>query len=767
MSTSVVSDKESRKQEKERVNDPPVLRIFFDDLDRLSDPRRVLNALIWSSKQHNFLLKLGIENRLIEKLDSQEKDNDSHRYETFLYTDKHDYILERLAAMGHDAKAMTLISDPDLLSESFLNIAGDVLIRLTPQTQLFGKLLEDYNFESTGSDGTGLLDMVPERGHSGNKSTTLITTLFRAEDFLQIFLENAGELDNYNNISHHFIGGALSDEEISTLVEHADRFPNVYITGLPQDPGLYECWNHSILMAATEYVSNANVDDLRAASHVQSLEKVLDAKPNVMVAACPIYPFENFVDPRQFVEHAPWYTDDAGSFGFQELARVQTDPISGQLSLSPHNIPHCMPVWRKDIHSRFGFFNEEKYGTYADWAFWLLVFRTMGQVGWVHSGTHGFYFINPHSHNRRYKEHENWHRVIEEEFLDDFLGGVKSDRSERELASRSVMSGEDDIEMGGKLKFATGAHYGLHRNRFDRITESLLPLSSDSLQTGTKFIPFIEKYFVWGEEDGEAKSSSPQPLREPWIGILHVPFDTPKWFEPEQRPERFMCSALWRSSQVNCKGIICLSRDLERSVSNFLPALNVSTVLHPTEFEDCELFDFERFLSDPRIVQVGDWLRRMRFAAQISAPGYKKLMLMKEHTGTYISRENAIFGACSYRSVDLLDAVSNEEYDAILASSVVVMWLYGTSANNAVLECLARATPLLINPLPAVVEYLGRDYPGYISDHMHVSVVLNDHSRIKSCHQYLLERRKEFGMSRLTYEAFCKSLESSSVYQDL
>ena len=43
----------------------------------------------------------------------------------------------------------------------------------------------------------------------------------------------------------------------------------------------------------------------------------------------------------------------------------------------------------------------------------------------------------------------------------------------------------------------------------------------------------------------------------------------------------------------------------------------------------------------------------------------------------------------------------------------MILSLVDASANNAVIDCIARATPLLVNPHPAVIEYFGADYPTY------------------------------------------------------
>ena len=62
---------------------------------------------------------------------------------------------------------------------------------------------------------------------------------------------------------------------------------------------------------------------------------------------------------------------------------------------------------------------------------------------------------------------------------------------------------------------------------------------------------------------------------------------------------------------------------------------------------------------------------------------------------------------------------------ACLSSSVVLCLLYATAANNVVIECIARATPILVNPLAAVVEYLGPDYPLYACDEDEAALLLS------------------------------------------
>jgi hypothetical protein len=64
-----------------------------------------------------------------------------------------------------------------------------------------------------------------------------------------------------------------------------------------------------------------------------------------------------------------------------KLAKLERDE-QGRWMLVPHNIPHCMPVWRKAVHDKFGYFDEPRFGTFADWAFWLKVTKG-GEKGFL------------------------------------------------------------------------------------------------------------------------------------------------------------------------------------------------------------------------------------------------------------------------------------------------------------------------------------------------------------------------------------------------
>jgi len=109
-----------------------------------------------------------------------------------------------------------------------------------------------------------------------------------------------------------------------------------------------------------------------------------------------------------------------------------------------------------------------------------------------------------------------------------------------------------------------------------------------------------------------------------------------------------------------------------------------------------------------------------------------------------------------------LDRLDDQNYDTLLTQNLVFLDLYDSSANNAIIECIARATPILVNPLPAVVEYLGEDYPFYFSNLNEAAEKSKDNNLVLETHKYLLnlETRK-----KLTREYFLDSFKNSEVYK--
>ena len=107
--------------------------------------------------------------------------------------------------------------------------------------------------------------------------------------------------------------------------------------------------------------------------------------------------------------------------------------------------------------------------------------------------------------------------------------------------------------------------------------------------------------------------------------------------------------------------------------------------------------------------------------------------------------------------------MENKEFDKFLTNTIAFLNLIDTSANNGVTDCISRNIPLLVNCHPAVVQYLGEDYPFYYNSMETANKKIKDIELIKETYYYL----KNMDKSKLDIKTFIRDFEQSNIYQDL
>src|SRR4029450_4291890 len=98
---------------------------------------------------------------------------------------------------------------------------------------------------------------------------------------------------------------------------------------------------------------------------------------------------------------------------------------------------------------------------------------------------------------------------------------------------------------------------------------------------------------------------------------------------------------------------------------------------------------------------------------------------------------------------EIMRSVPPNEYDELLSQNVVLTEVFDSSANNVIIECIARNTPVIVNRHPAVVEYLGADYP-LLFDVIEEVPDLLASERLFAAHRYLARLEKRW----LSVDAF-------------
>lgn len=300
-------------------------------------------------------------------------------------------------------------------------------------------------------------------------------------------------------------------------------------------------------------------------------------------------------------------------------------------------------------------------------------------------------------------------------------------------------------------------HYS-HRSGWTYAVSLLSKLHSSS---GVRLVSFAERAFTWAP----LAERITEPLREPWVAFMHeVPH------APTFRRNSFVAMAespIWKASLPHCKGIFCLSEYLAGWIRKTYPGVPVSVVYHPTGNPPVA-FDMDKFRSNPSpaIVHIGWFLRNIASFYRLKAPGYRKVLLVKRDMRPYLQGEIWSMGPTrGQQQVELVTHLPDRAYDDLLARNIGFVNLYDASANNAVIECIARATPLLVNPHPAVMEYLGRRYPFYFTDVEEAARKAADLELVERAHRYLRDTAEV--RERVQGDAFLKAVAASDVYKNL
>jgi glycosyltransferase involved in cell wall biosynthesis len=205
---------------------------------------------------------------------------------------------------------------------------------------------------------------------------TLVTSMFRGDEYLEGFLENSASLEQYETIEHLIARPNSPGREHCRLQDHIHDHDGAVYIWLCEDPGLYGVWNLLGRLGTSEYLSNFNIDDRRAPGHVTRLVSVLDQDPDVDVcsAALRVSTTKNLCW-EESDDCEVWYASDSSrKYESRDLV------IGRDGQVASCNMPHCMPVWRKSLHISNGEFDEARFGPSSDWEFWL------------RGGKHGFGF---------------------------------------------------------------------------------------------------------------------------------------------------------------------------------------------------------------------------------------------------------------------------------------------------------------------------------------------------------------------------------------
>jgi hypothetical protein len=308
------------------------------------------------------------------------------------------------------------------------------------------------------------------------------------------------------------------------------------------------------------------------------------------------------------------------------------------------------------------------------------------------------------------------------------------------------------------------------------------------------------------------------PFTKSWIGFIHHTFSPEGYTDNSAENifinKHFIDSlATCRGIFVLSND---LKTKVEKRLQELNSIVPVYALFHPTEIpEDCKKFNIEKFLNNPdkKVIQIGGWLRDSYaiYKLPIDSLTYnnplkikkavlqgkamenyfrpkKTLLYMSHDLKNHNTDTKMTFCSCrctcreewkgelcpcdresfpnkynigllktiedNHKSVKILEHLNNDEYDELLTENIVFINLVDASAANTIIECIVRNVPIIVNKIPPVVEYLGKNYPCYYESLREAADKCTDPSMIQNAHEYLKNLDKSF----LGIENFVDSL---------
>lgn len=267
-----------------------------------------------------------------------------------------------------------------------------------------------------------------ETNEKWNPMCTLITSMFNGDEYKQAFLDNVSNFDQLNGIELLVFRPASRGHEHDDLMNFGQATPSLIYLWLANDPGLYDVWNLGTRLSSSAFCSNANIDDKRAPDHIVSLVKSLQGNLECSVASSALRVTDHKEETwESSSQDIVWYKPiTSETYGVDKLARFD----NAQQKLISHNIPHCMPVWRADLHRKYGFFAEKRFGPSSDWEFWLRA-GICGEKFYLLNRDLGLYYRAPQSYWRRDPNAKNYDVAIVNEYFSE--GSLREKRLSSDL----------------------------------------------------------------------------------------------------------------------------------------------------------------------------------------------------------------------------------------------------------------------------------------------------------------------------------------------
>lgn len=345
---------------------------------------------------------------------------------------------------------------------------------------------------------------------------------------------------------------------------------------------------------------------------------------------------------------------------------------------------------------------------------------------------------------------------------------VASKFSEERIASENSLGGhqywlancEEMFRLFQPFKMQDWSYFegeaSAHRGGWKSLISYMLKNNVLKRDCGVPLLDVVEKYFVWDKNPAMECS---------WVGISHMTPNTPDYLSIADI-DRLVENENFVKSLPLCKAFIVLSDYIKEYLTeklNNICNVNIVSLKHPVS-DDIKHFNIQRFYQNnqKKVILLGQQMRKISSIYLLKTNrkkwwmyGHPDVELMHDRRNNELKMLNQ---KPNVDNVEMVKINNNAEYDKIISENIILMDFIDASANNAILECISGNIPFFTKRLPAIEEYLGKDYPMYFEELSDIEDIINNDSKLKEIYtqtnSYLLKLDK----TEFHYSFFCKKL---------
>jgi glycosyltransferase involved in cell wall biosynthesis/ADP-heptose:LPS heptosyltransferase/predicted SAM-dependent methyltransferase/MoaA/NifB/PqqE/SkfB family radical SAM enzyme len=194
-----------------------------------------------------------------------------------------------------------------------------------------------------------------QRGHKQTKDKYLVSAIistYNSEKFIRGCLEDLENQTIADKLEIIVVNSGSRQNEEAVVRDFQSRYDNIKYIKTEERETIYKAWNRAIKAASGKYITNANTDDRHRADALETMAKTLDENPDKAL----VYANQLEVDEIDGQE-VP-----VGERINGEFSRVRL--FDGEC------FPGSQPMWRRDVHDSFGYF-DEVFTIGGDFEFWF------------------------------------------------------------------------------------------------------------------------------------------------------------------------------------------------------------------------------------------------------------------------------------------------------------------------------------------------------------------------------------------------------------